>query len=163
MYKFNYFDANVKLILSDRKAFWDPALEEELSPVLEALKKTGEMEGASCYVQPGIAALVYQLKGKNFQITYTVDPPGKEIKFYEFKQISYSIEWKTVLGHNSSDEEHQSVYIPQIGDPYKLINAIKLIYSGANTPLALGIKSGSRAKKNKDLARRGYYLGRTSN
>ncbi|NJM75416.1 MAG: hypothetical protein HC852_06065 [Acaryochloridaceae cyanobacterium RU_4_10] len=39
MYKFTYFDDQVKSMLSDRSSFWDSELEQELSPVLEMLKK----------------------------------------------------------------------------------------------------------------------------
>ncbi|NJM75417.1 MAG: hypothetical protein HC852_06070 [Acaryochloridaceae cyanobacterium RU_4_10] len=57
-------------------------------------------------------------------------------------------------------DDEEPAYIPQIGDPHKFIKAVDLIYSGINTPKGLGIEFGSNAKKDKDLARRGDYLGR---
>ncbi len=164
MYKFTYFDTQVKSMLSDRGAFWDTELEQELSPVLEILKKFGEVEGASCGVKPGVTGLVYELKGRTFQITYTVDVDiaknKKEIRFYEFRQISHAIDWKTALDQDLRSSEEKPVYIPQIGDPHKLIKTVELIHCGINTPKSLGVAFGSGAKKDKDLARRGDYLGR---
>ncbi|MBD2100169.1 hypothetical protein [Leptolyngbya sp. FACHB-261] len=160
MYKFTYFDEQVKSIFSDRSAFWDTDLEQELSPVLETLKKCGEVAGASCGVKPGVSGLVYELRGRTFQITYTVDVFRKEIRFYEFQQISHSIDWKTALEQDLRVGENQSVYIPQIGDPHKFIKAVELIHYGINTPKDLGIAFRSGAKKDRDLARRGDYLGR---
>lgn len=160
MYKFTYFDDQVKSMFSDRSAFWDAELEQELSPVLETLKQCGEVEGASCGVKPGVAGLVYELRGRTFQITYTVDVTRKEIRFYEFRQMSHSIDWKTALEQDFRSGEDQPIYIPQIGDPHKFIRTIKLIHCGINTPKDLGIAFGSGAKKDKDLARRGDYLGR---
>lgn len=160
MYKFTYFDEQVKSMFSDRSAFWDFELEQELAPVLETLKQSGEVEGASCGVKPGVLGLVYELKGRTFQITYTVNVGNKEIRFYEFRQISHSIDWKTALEQDLSGREEQPIYIPQIGDAHKLIRTVELIYSGINTAKDLGIAFGSGAKKDKDLARRGDYLGR---
>jgi len=160
VYKFTYFDARIKSIFSDKKAFWDTELEQELSPVLETLKKYGEVEGASLGVKPGITGLVYELRGKNFQIAYTVDVTKKEIRFYEFQQVSHSIDWKTALEQDFGGTLEQPAYIPQIGDPHKFIKTIEKINDGINTSKNLGIAFGSGAKKDKDLARRGDYLGR---
>lgn len=160
MYKFTYFDGQVKLMLSDRKAFWDPDLEQELSPVLEVLKQSGEIEGAICGVKPGVSGLIYELNGRTFQITYSVDARRREIKFYEFQQVSHSIDWKIALEQELHGSEEQPIYIPQIGDPHKFIKTVELIYLGINTSRDLGIAFGSGAKKDKDLSRRGDYLGR---
>uniref|UniRef100_B8HVK9 DUF7226 domain-containing protein n=1 Tax=Cyanothece sp. (strain PCC 7425 / ATCC 29141) TaxID=395961 RepID=B8HVK9_CYAP4 len=160
MYRFTYFDDQIKSMLSDRNAFWDAELVQELSPVLETLKQCGEVEGASCGRKPGVTELVYELRGRSFQITYSVDVARKEIRFYEFKQMSHSIDWRTALEQDLHSGEEQPVYIPQIGDPYKFIRTVELIYCGINTPKDLGIAFGSGAKKDKDLARRGDYLGR---
>lgn len=132
MYKFTYFDEQVKSMFSDRSAFWDIDLEQELSPVLEALKGCGEVEGASCGVKPGVTGLVYELRGQTFQITYTVDVIRKKIRFYEFRQMSHPIDWKTALEQDLRSSEDHSVYIPQIGDPHKFIRTVELIYCGIN-------------------------------
>jgi hypothetical protein len=147
-------------MLSDRSAFWDSELEQELSPVLEVLKQSGEVEGASCGFKPGVSSLVYELKGRTFQITYTVNVEKKEIRFYEFQQVAHLIDWKATLEQQLHDGGEESAYITQIGDPHKFIRTIDLIYSGVNTPKNLGIESGSNAKKDEYLARRGDYLGR---
>lgn len=160
MYKFTYFDDQVKSMLCDRKAFWDPELEQELSPVLDSLRKSGEIEGASFGIKPGVCGLVFELKGQTFQITYTVDSSRKEIRFYEFRQVSHSLDWRTALEQDLRLSEEEAIYIPQVGDPHKFIKAIQLIYSGVNTSKELGIAFGSNANKAKDLARRGDYLGR---
>lgn len=160
MFKFTYFDSQVRLILSDKSAFCDFAVEQELAPVLEVLKQTGEVEGASCGVKPGVSGLVYELKGRTFQISYAVDVRNKEIRIYEFQQVSHSIDWKTALDQNLHRGEEQPIYIPQIGDPHKFIRTIELIHRGTNTAKDLGVAFGSGAKKDKDLARRGDYLGR---
>jgi len=160
VYKFAYFDDQVKSMFSDRNAFWDAVLQQELSPVLDTLKQFGEVEGASCGRKPGVTGLVYELKGRTFQITYTVDIARKEIRFYEFKQISHSIDWKTALEQDLRSSEAQPVYIPQIGDPHKFIQTVEFIHLGINTSKGLGIEFRSGAKKDKDLARRGDYLGR---
>ena len=160
MYKFTYFDNQVKSMFSDRGAFWDTDLEQELSPVIEILKKVGEVEGASCGIKPGVTGLVYELKGRTFQITYTVDVAKKEIRFYEFRQMSHDIDWKMALKQDLRISEEKPIYIPQIGDPHKLIKAIEMIQRGINTPKSLGVAFDSGAKKDKDLARRGDYLGR---
>ena len=54
MYKFTYFDDRLELMLKDRKTFWDPELEQELCPVLDVLKESGEVEGAVCGQKPGV-------------------------------------------------------------------------------------------------------------
>lgn len=159
MYRFTYFDDQVKSMFSDRSAFWDAELEQELSPILETLKQCGEVEGASCGRKPGVTGLVYELGGRTFQITYSVDVVRKEIRFYEFKQMSHSIDWRTALEQDLRNGEDQPGYIPQIGDPHKFIMTVELIHCGINTPKDLGIAFGSGAKKDKDLARRGNYLG----
>lgn len=166
MYKFTYFDNQVRSMFYDRSAFWDTELEQELSPVLETLKQCGEVEGASCGIKPGVAGLVYELRGRTFQITYTVNVTRKdnvtrkEIRFYEFQQISHSIDWKTSLEEDLRRGEDQPVYIPQIGDAHKFIRAVELIHSGTNTSKGLAIAFESGAKKAEYLTRRGDYFGR---
>lgn len=160
MYRFTYFDAQIKSMFSDRKAFWDSELEQELSSVLETLKQYGEVEGASYGIKPGVTGLVYELKGRTFQITYTVNVVRQEIRFYEFQQVSHSIDWKTALEQDLYGDEAKPICVPQIGDPHKFIRTVKLICSGVNTSKDLGVALGSCAKKDKDLARRGDYLGR---
>lgn len=160
MFKFTYFDPKINWIFSDKSTFCDPAVEKELTPALEVLKRTGEIEGACCGIKPGVSGLVYELKGKALQLTYAVDVLRKEIIFYEFQQISHPIDWKTALDQDLHSSEKQSIYIPQVGDPHKLIRTIELIHSGINSPKDLGIAFGSGARKEKDLARRGDYLGR---
>jgi len=160
VFKFAYFDSQVQSILSDKSAFCDLPVEQELAPVLEILKQTGEVEGASCGIKPGVLGLVYELKGRTFQLTYAVDIQKKEIKFYEFQQLSHLIDWKTALAQDLRGSEEQPIYIPQIGDPHKFIRTVELIHKGTNTPKGLGIAFGSGAKKEKDLVRRGDYLGR---
>jgi hypothetical protein len=160
MFNLTYFNSQIKTILSDRNTFCDLAVEQELAPVLEALKQTGEVGGACCGVMPGVSGLVYELRGRTFQLTYAVDVPRKEIRFYEFQQISHSMDWKTALAQDLCRGEQQPIYIPQIGDPQKYIKTVVLIHGGTNTSKSLGIAFGSDAKKEKDLARRGDYLGR---
>ncbi|NJO51290.1 MAG: hypothetical protein HC840_19665 [Leptolyngbyaceae cyanobacterium RM2_2_4] len=160
MFKFTYFDSQIKTILSGRSTFCDPAVEQELAPVLEVLKQNGEVEGACCGVKPGVSGLVYELWGRTFQLAYAVDVPRKEIRFYEFQQISHLIDWKTALDQDLRRGEQQPIYIPQIGDPHKFIKTVELIYRGTNTAKGLGVAFGSGAKKEKDLARKGDYLGR---
>ena len=161
MYRFRYQDDHVKRMLSDRNTFWDPELEDELSPVLEKLKQTGEIAGANCGVNliaPG--KIYYTLSGRTFQLAYTVDPDKKEIRFYEFQQVSHQMDWSIVLEEDLGAGKEQPIYIPQIGDPHKFIKTVELIYRGINTSKDLGIAFGSGAKKDRDLARRGDYLGR---
>ncbi len=160
VFKFTYFDSQIKTILSDRSTFCDLAVEQELAPILEVLKQTGEVEGACCGVKPGVSELVYELRGRTFQLVYAVDVPRKEIRFYEFQQVSHLIDWETALDQDLRRGEQQPIYIPQIGDPQKYIKTVELIHGGTNTSKSLGVAFGSGAKKEKDLARRGDYLGR---
>jgi hypothetical protein len=76
VFKFTYFDSQIKTILSDRSTLCDLAVEQELAPVLEVLKQTGEVEGAWCGVKPGVSGLVYELRGRTFQLAYAVDQAG---------------------------------------------------------------------------------------
>lgn len=158
MYKLTSSNDQIMSILSDRNSFWDTELERELDPVLKTLKQYGEVEGASCGRKPGVTGLVYELKGRTFHITYSVDVYRKEIRFYDFKQVSHAIDWKVALDQDICDGEDQPSYIPQIGDPSKLITVVDCISNGINTSKDLGIAFGSTAKKDKDLARRGDYL-----
>jgi len=160
VYRFTYFNDEVRAIFSDKNSFWDEDLDQELSPILKVLKENGEIEGANCGIKPGISGLVYELKGRNFQISYTVNTQEKEIKFYEFNQISHSIDWQIILDQNCRNEEEQPIYIPQIGDPHKFIKAIQLIGSGVNTAKDLGIAFGSSSKNAQNFARRGNYIVR---
>jgi hypothetical protein len=161
VFKFVYFCDRVKSILSGRGIFCDLEVEQELAPVLESLKRCGEVEGASCGRKPGVMGLVYEVKGKTFHITYTVDAQRGEVKFYEFQQISHLIDWKAALETDLRQGEEEPVYIPQIGDPQKLIRTIQLISDGINTAKDLGIAFGSGAKNDENLSRRGDYLGRS--
>jgi hypothetical protein len=157
MYKLTYRNEQIKLLIKNSKS-WDSELSQEISYVLDTLKQSGEVEGAICGIQPGIVGMLHELKGKTFQMNYTVDTNNKNIKIHEFKLMSHEIDWKTALKQKICANEDKSSGIPQIGDPYKLLNTIDLIHSGVNTSKELGIKSGSGAKKDKDLARRGEYL-----
>jgi hypothetical protein len=159
VYRFTYFDRQIESILSQRKTILDTDLEQELSPVLETLRKYGEIEGANFGVKPGLTDLVYELKGRTFQITYTVDSMRKEIRFYEFCQVSHLMDWKTALEQSLRSGEEKPNFIPQIGDPHKFIKAVQFIYEGINTSKDLGIAFGSSAKKDKDVVRKGNYLG----
>lgn len=160
MYKFTYSNRSVEAMLKDKDAFWDPALEQELVPILNQLKKTGEVSWASCGRIPGVTEVVYKLEGNNFVISYTVFTKTKEIRFYDFKQISHSIDWENSLEQDINENIDNLPYIPQIGDPYKFLRGIDLIHNKINTPKQLGIAFESKAKKDKDIARRGYYIGR---
>lgn len=157
MYKIIYRNEQVKSLIKDSKS-WDFELSQEILSALDALKKSGEMEGAICGVHPGIYGMLYELKGKTFRMNYTVDTNNKNIKIHEFKLMSHEIDWKTTLEQKICENNDKPSGIPQIGDPYKFLNTIDLIHSGINTSKELGIKSGSSAKKDKDLARRGEYL-----
>ena len=129
MYRFKYHDNHVEKMLSDRKTFWDPELEGELSPVLDKLKQTGEIAGAICgfnLIAPG--RIYYTLTGRTFQLAYTVDSCKKEIQFYEFQQVSHQIDWETALEKDLRDGEEQPIYIPQIGYPIPLIQARKVAF-----------------------------------
>ncbi|MCG9893639.1 MAG: hypothetical protein MH252_21525 [Thermosynechococcaceae cyanobacterium MS004] len=161
MFKFTYFDPKIQSIFSDKKAFCDLAVKQELMPVLEVLKQVGEVEGAVCGAKPGVPGLVYELKGRTFQITYAVDFQTKKIRLYEFQQISHFINWKISLNQNLHKAKEKPIYIPQIGDPQKFIKTVELIHNGTNTAKGLGVAFGSGAKKEKDVARRGDYLGRS--
>ena len=148
-------------MLCDRKGFWDTELEQELQPVLERLRQTGEISGASCgfnLIAPG--RVYYTLTGQTFQIAYIVDSAIKQVRFYEFQQVSHPIDWKTALQQDLRNGEDQPVYIPQDGDPRKFIKTVELIHCGINTPKGIGVAIGSRAKEDKNVARKGYYLGR---
>lgn len=159
MYKFEYVNESLKQTLSDQDNFWDPELEQELQPVLKRLREIGEPDsegGADFGCKPGLAGIVYKLQGKTFKLVYTVSSEPKVVKFYEFHQMSHSIDWQTALDDLSS-ENQEEYSIPQIGDPRKFLKAIDLIHQGTITPRDLGKAMGSLAKKDKDLARRGYY------
>lgn len=160
MYKLKYFDDQVRLMMSKRHALWDLELDQELSPVLETLKEYGEVEGARCGRKPGISELVYELRGRTFQIAYTVDSVRKEVRFYEFHPISHAIDWRSALEQYLRDGEEKVVYIPQVGDPHKLIRTVELISSGAKTAKDIGVAFDSGATNDKNLSRRGDYLGR---
>jgi hypothetical protein len=160
MYKFKYPDAQVKTILSssNKNAFWDPELTNELAPVLEALKNFGEVEGANVGIRQGVEGLVYELRGRTFQVTYTVDTSRKEVRIYNFRQISHLVDWKMPLSQNVRSGEKPLVYIPQISDPQKIIRTVQLIRDGINTSQELGIAFDGADKNDKTLARMGSYL-----
>ncbi|MEM8642927.1 MAG: hypothetical protein AAGG51_29540 [Cyanobacteria bacterium P01_G01_bin.54] len=160
MYHLKYADTRIKFMLSDKDTFWDAELRQELEPILKKLKETGEVVGASCYFKPGINGLIYELKGRTFQLVYAVNAKIKEIKVYEFKQISHPLDWKLALEKDLYLGEDSNFCIPQIGDPDKFIRAVDFIYQGVDTAEKLGIAFGSPAKNPKNLARRGDYLGR---
>lgn len=77
MYRFTYFDDQVKSMFSDRSAFWDAELEQELSPILETLKQCGEVAGASCGRKPGVTGLVYELGGEPSRLLIVLMLSGK--------------------------------------------------------------------------------------
>lgn len=159
-YKFEFFNNRIESMFKDKDAFWDPELHQELMPVLKQLRQTGEILGADFGVTPGIFGLAYELKGKTFRLNYTVDAKKKVIKFHEFYQVSHSIDWETALEQDLNCKKEETMYIPQIGDPHKFIRAIALIGEGTNNPVELGVSLGSKAKKDKDKARKGDYFGR---
>jgi len=157
-YKFEYADESLKQRLSDQDAFWDSELEQELQPVLKRLKEFGEPEaGANVGFKPGVSGLVYELQGKTFKLVYTVSSELRIVKFYEFLQMSHSIDWQAALD-DLSDDCYEKYEIPQIGDPREFLAAIDCIYQGVITPYDLGLAMGSSATKNIYVARRGYYF-----
>jgi len=159
MYRFEYANQDLKHRLCERNTFSDIDLEQELRPVLKRLKECGEADyagGADFGCKPGIAGIVYELQGKTFKLIYTVSSELKIVKFYEFYLMSHSIDWQVALD-TLSDSCEKEYCIPQIGEPKKLLKAIALIYQGIETPRDLGKAMGSLAKKDKDIARRGYY------
>jgi hypothetical protein len=148
-------------MLSDRKTFWDPDIEGELTPLLDRLKNSGEVPWADCglnLIAPGM--MYHTLAGRTFQLAYTVDATKKEIRFYEFQQISHSIDWQRSMDDDFQSVEDQATYIPQIGDPCKFIKTVEFISRGINTSKELGIAFGSGATNEKNLVRRGDYLVR---
>lgn len=157
MYKFEYENQKLKTIFANLDTFVDSELEQELQPILKKLKEIGELPGANCGVKPGVMGLVYELQGKTFKLVYTVCSKLKIVKFYEFYQMSYSIDWQQSL-EDLSNVEVKKYSIPQIGDPKKYIKAIEYILNGVITPHDLGLAMGSQANKAKDIARRGYYF-----
>ncbi|MEL7072250.1 MAG: hypothetical protein AAGN15_26935 [Cyanobacteria bacterium J06581_3] len=160
MYKIECADDKTRSMIKDRNTFWDPELGKEFSPVLKQLRRTGEIAGASCGFRPGVAGLIYEIKGKTFKLDYTVNSEKKIIRIYEFRQVFHHIDWQTALERDCQRSEEESVYIPQIGDPHLFLKAITLISKGTNTPKGIGIALGSTAKKEKDQARKGDYAGR---
>lgn len=157
-YKFEYSDESLKQRLSDQDTFWDSELARELQPILKRLKEFGESEaGANFGCKPGVSGLVYELQGKTFKLVYTVSSELRVVKFYEFLQMSHSIDWQTALD-DLSDDSNEKYDIPQIGDPSDFLAAIDCIYQGVLTPYDLGLAMGSLATKDKDIARRGYYF-----
>ncbi len=91
MYSLVYADVQTKLMFSGNKERLDIEVQEELQTVLDTLKDTGEIEGASCGVRPGLVGLVYQIEGKTFQIDYTVDANKRQIKFSNLKLRAHHI------------------------------------------------------------------------
>jgi hypothetical protein len=155
-YKFEYATESIKQFLSNQNTFWDVELEHELLPVLQRLRDFGEPEaGANVGFTPGITELVYELQGKTFKLIYTVSAELQIVKFYECYAMSHSIDWQTALDAMSDSSEEY--YIPQIGDHRKFLKAIDLISQSEINPCSLGSAMGSRAKKVKDISRRGYY------
>jgi hypothetical protein len=164
VFKFSYFDDKIRFILCDREreTLWDSELEEDLKRVLKTLKDEGEIEGAQVGRKPGVSDVVYEYEGSTFKLTYTVDPAEKEVKFFDFQQVAYRIDWENALENasNTNVNDIDVPDIPQIGDYRKYLKAIDCIYKGINTPKDLGITFESTAKKDKDIARRGYYIGK---
>jgi hypothetical protein len=157
MYKLTYSNDKVKSMMTEKK-FWDSDLEKELKPLLETLKKFGEVVGADFGVKPGVNSLVYEVKGKSFQLSYAVDAVSKEVKFYDFKMVSHPINWEMSLSEKLSSTMKNSICIPQIGDPQKFLKTIEFINKGINTSAELGRVFESNTKQDKFFARRGQYL-----
>lgn len=156
MYSFTYVTPELENLMNSE---WDSELMLELSGVRKTLKKDGEIEGASVGINPAVTAPMYELKGKTFRLEYSVFPNLKLIKFYDFQPVGYPIDWKTKLDLEIQTLEDEP-YIPQTGDPKVIANTLEMIAHGENTPYYLGLAVGSTAKKYKDVARRGQYVGK---
>ncbi len=59
----------------------------------------------------------------------------------------------------NSNLNEREIYLPQIGID-RIINPLKLIYKGENTPYKLGKASGSKALKERYVSRHGQYTAR---
>jgi hypothetical protein len=156
MYKFAYVNSELE---NQMNAEWDSELTLELNSVRKILKKDGEIEGASVGINPAVSEPMYELMGKNFRLVYAVFPKINLIKFYEFQPVGYLIDWKTKLDLEIQVLDNEP-YILQTGDHKVIANTLKKIAQGENTSYQLGLAVGSKAKKEKDVARRGQYVGK---
>lgn len=156
MFQFDYATQDIEQLINQG---WDCELDNELKSVLKILKQCGEIAGANVGRNPLISASMFELKGKTFYLVYSVFPERKLVKFYDFKLVAHSIDWKAKLDLEIENVENE-IYIPQTGDPTVITNTLKMIYKGEDTPYKLGLAVGSTAKKEKDIARRGQYVGK---
>lgn len=155
MFQFDYASSDVKQKLSEYQkggVFWDEMVEDELKPVLQQLRATGETISD---VGINICGINHQITGRTFEIVYAVFPEKKLIKFYECNFLSQDIDWREIL-RRSLHFSIGEVNIPQIGIK-RIMLALELIYQGHNSAYELGLHGGSKAKNKKDIARYGQY------
>ncbi|AFY40072.1 hypothetical protein Lepto7376_3923 [[Leptolyngbya] sp. PCC 7376] len=157
MFKFDYASAGLKEQLT-KVSLWDEFLKDELSPVLNELRQRGESSLSPDYGYH-IFGNALRLRGRTFEIVYSVNSQTKVIRFYECKFIasSQSLDWQRLLLEDSFHYSPEAeIVLPQVGIK-RLMLALKCISDGHNTTYQLGVCAGSRAQNPKNISRHGQY------
>lgn len=155
MFRFDYACADVKQKLCEYQkggVFWDEMVEDELKPILQKLRETGE---AISDVGINICGINHKITGRTFEIVYAVFPEQKFIKFYECNFLSQDIDWREII-QKSWNLSIGEVNLPQIGIK-RIMLALNLIYQGHDTAYELGLHGGSKSKIKRYIARYGQY------
>lgn len=155
MYQFDYASLEVKQKLCEYHKggiFWDEMVEDELKPVLQKLRETGETRSD---IGINICGINHRITGRTFEIVYAVFPEQKLIKFYECNFLSQDIDWREII-QRSWNLSIGEVNLPQIGIK-RIMLALNLIYQGHDTAYELGLHGGSKSKIRRYIARYGQY------
>ncbi|ACK65725.1 putative transcriptional regulator [Rippkaea orientalis PCC 8801] len=150
MFEFKFADK--KLQRKVRKLDFPTEVCQELPQFLEALRQKGEIAKVDYFL-----GNINRIDAHTFEMQYVSDPINQivtildiQIKSIELLKTRFSIP-------DSWDDKDILEDIPQCDKPQKMIKTLELIHQGLNSSYELGLKLGSKAKQNKDVARHGQY------
>lgn len=163
MFKIDYADQNIEGIFSNIKKIFTEEVQYEINNCLEEMKNIGECSKAQLARQPNInGGTIWEVYHYSFRLTYSCDAKAKKIKIWNFHILTeyQHDEWLNYLNNNPMDNEDlKALYVTQLDKPLKLIQGVKAVASGENTPLAIGIALGNTGLK-RSIERHGLYFGR---
>jgi len=163
MFQIVFNSPDLEIILKSkpsRQKFLDYEISDELSPVMESLKKYGQISNAKSKkgLKLELPEIAYEVEGLTFKLIYSILSQEKIVKIYELERkccLQRSV-INSYLRKPFSDKETE-INILQVDKPTKIIETIELIYQGINTSYEIGLKLGHKGVKHKDIARHGQY------
>lgn len=161
-FKIEYADG-IKEIFSNLEKFHTQNKKDELRNFLDHLQSSGDIPKFNLTYLPGIdiRSGVREVYGEHLRLTYTFDGQSRSVKIWSCHILSVfeKDEWENKFRTLNKIADDLPVYITQVDDPDKIINALKFIDTVPKSPFEIAHKLGHKGQR-KSVERHGQYLGR---